>query len=135
MNFFRQLLSPDFMPHGYCYLWDPRMMWLHVIADGLITLSYYCIPVTLIYFIRKHRDLPFDRTFWMFGAFILACGTTHLIEIWNVWHGSYLIAGMAKAITAVVSVLIVAMLVTLVWKMVELSGRNSLQEMNLSWNL
>jgi len=132
---FSLLLPADLMSRGVRYLWDARMVWLHVISDGLIAFSYYCIPVTLIYFIRKHRDLPFDRTFWMFGAFILACGTTHLIEIWNVWHGSYLIAGMAKAITAVVSVLIVAMLVTLVWKMVELSGRNSLQEMNLSWNL
>jgi len=35
-----------------------RILWLHVISDGLITLSYYAIPVILIYFIRKNRDLP-----------------------------------------------------------------------------
>jgi len=105
VEFFRSLVSPDFMPHGYCYLWDPRMVWLHVISDGLITLSYYCIPLILIYFIRKNRDLPFNRIFWMFGTFILACGTTHLMEIWNVWHGDYLLAGVVKGITAAVSVL------------------------------
>jgi hypothetical protein len=60
MEFFKQLLAPDFMPHGFCYLWDPRIVWLHVISDGLIALSYDCIPIILIYCIRKNRDLPFS---------------------------------------------------------------------------
>jgi PAS domain S-box-containing protein len=130
VGFFKSLLSPDFMPHGYCYLWDPRLVWLHVVSDSLITLSYYCIPVVLVYFIRKNRDIPFNRIFWMFGTFILACGTTHLMEIWNIWHGSYLLAGVVKAITATVSVLTAAMLIPLVPKVVSLPGRIHLQEEN-----
>ncbi|MGA9967174.1 MAG: PAS domain S-box protein [Terriglobales bacterium] len=130
MEFFKRLLSPDFMPHGYCYLWDPGMVWLHVISDGLIAFSYYCIPVVLIYFIRKNRDLPFNRIFWMFGTFILACGTTHLMEIWNVWHGDYLLAGVIKGIAAAVSVLTAGMLIPLVPKMISLPGRMHLQEVN-----
>jgi hypothetical protein len=97
VEFFAKLFSTDFMPHGTCYFWDPRMLWLHVISDGLIALSCYGIPLILFYFIRKHRELPFNRIFWMFGTFILACGTIHLIEIWNVWHAHYLIAGIGKA--------------------------------------
>jgi len=126
----RQLLSLDFMPHGYCYLWDPWIVWLHVLSDALITLSYYCIPVVLIYFIRKNRDIPFNRIFWMFGTFILACGTTHLMEIWNIWHASYLVAGVIKAITAAVSVITAAMLIPLVPKVISLPGRMHLQEVN-----
>jgi PAS domain S-box-containing protein len=126
----RHLLSPDFMPHGYCYLWDPRIVWLHVISDGLITLSYYCIPVVLIYFIRKNRDIPLNRIFWMFGTFILACGTTHLMEIWNIWHASYLVAGVLKALTAAVSVVTAAMLIPLVPKVISLPARMQLQEEN-----
>src|SRR6202521_6287292 len=127
MEFFEQLLSRDFTPHGFCYLWDPRIVWLHVISDGLITLSYYCIPIALVYFIRKNRNLPFNRMFWMFGGFILACGTTHLMEIWNIWHGSYLLAGVIKAITAAVSVITAAMLIPLVPKVISLPGRMDLQ--------
>lgn len=78
MNFFQPLLSPDFMPHGFCYLWDPRIVWLPVISDGLIPLSYDCIPIVLVYLIRKNRDLPFCRIFWMFETLLLACGTTYL---------------------------------------------------------
>src|SRR5216683_741182 len=130
VEIFKQLLSPDFTPHGFCYLWNPAIVWLHVISDALITLSYYCIPVVLIYFTRKNRDLPFNRIFWMFGTFILACGTTHLMEIWNVWHGSYLLAGVIKAITATVSVLTAAMLIPLVPKVISLPSRMYLEEEN-----
>jgi len=130
MEFLKQLLSLNFMPHGFCYLWDARIVWLNVISDGLITFSYYCIPVVLIYFIRKNRNLPFNSIFWMFGTFILACGTTHLMEIWNIWHANYLLAGVIKAITAAVSVLTAAMLIPLVPKVISLPERAHLQEMN-----
>jgi PAS domain S-box-containing protein len=122
--------SGDFMPHGYCYLWNPWVTWLNVISDGLITLSYYCIPVILIYFIRKTRDLPFNKIFWMFGTFILACGTTHLLEVWNVWHSSYVLAGGVKALTATVSVLTTIMLVPLVPRVASLPDLILLQEAN-----
>jgi PAS domain S-box-containing protein len=121
---------PDFMPHGYCYLWDPTVLWVNVISDTLITLSYYCIPIVLVYFIRKNRDLPINRIFWMFGTFILACGTTHLMEVWNVWHADYVLAGAIKTITAAVSVLTAAMLIPLVPRVISLPERMYLQGLN-----
>ena len=128
MEFFQHLFSSDFMPHGFCYLWDPRIVWLHVISDGLIALSYYCIPIILIYFIRKNRDLPLNGVFWMFATFILACGTTHVMEVWDVWHGAYFVAGVVKAITAVASVLTAAMLIPLVPKAIALPSQVRRQE-------
>ena len=59
MNFFEKFFSPEgFMPHAHCYLWETRVMWLHIISDGLIALAYLTIPVTLIYIARKRKDLP-----------------------------------------------------------------------------
>jgi PAS domain S-box-containing protein len=107
-------------------MWDSRIVWLHVITDALIALSYYAIPVILIYFIRKHRNLPFNWIFWMFAGFILACGTTHLMEIWNIWHGDYVLAGVIKAITAALSVLTAAMLIPLAPKAMALPALQTL---------
>ena len=118
------------MPHGYCFLWNPLVLWLHVISDALIAASYYCIPIALVHFIRKNREIPFSRIFWMFGAFILACGTTHLMEIWNIWHASYLLAGAIKAVTACVSVLTAAMLIPMVPKAISVPERIHLVEAN-----
>jgi len=47
------------MPRGFCYLWNPGLVWLHLVSDSLIAASYLSIPITVIYFIRKRRDLPF----------------------------------------------------------------------------
>ena len=95
-----KLFSSDFMPHGYCYLWKPGLVWLHVVSDALIALAYFSIPITLIYFIRKRRDLPFNWMFLCFGIFILACGTTHAMEVWTLWHGTYWLSGAIKIVTA-----------------------------------
>ena len=113
-EFLGQVFSSDFMPHGYCYLWKSGLIWLHVISDILIALAYFSIPVTLIYFIRKRRDLPFHWLFVSFGIFILACGATHIMEVWTLWHATYWLSGAVKAITAMASVPTAILLVRLV---------------------
>ena len=135
MEFLKSLFASNFLPHGTCYLWDPQIVWLHVISDGLIAVSYYCIPIALIYLVRKRRDLPFNWVFWMFGLFILGCGTTHLMEVWTVWHGTYLLSGLVKLFTAVISVFTAVMLVPLIPKVVALPGPNQLHEINRQLDL
>jgi PAS domain S-box-containing protein len=115
MDFLRAFFSPnDFMPHGYCYLWNTRLVWLHVVSDSLIALAYFSIPITLVRFIRKRRDLPFNWMFVCFGVFILACGATHAMEVWTLWHASYWLSGAVKAVTALISVPTAILLVRLV---------------------
>ena len=70
------LSSEDFMPHGMCFLWRPDLLWLHATSDTLIALAYYSIPVALIYFVRRRKDLVFPALFILFGVFIFACGST-----------------------------------------------------------
>jgi PAS domain S-box-containing protein len=116
VEFLRKLFASDFMSHGYCYLWKPEIVWLHVVSDAFIAMAYYAIPITLVWFVRKRRDLPFHWMFLMFGAFILGCGTTHAIEIWTVWHGTYRLAGVVKAVTGGVSVATAVALIPLIPK-------------------
>jgi PAS domain S-box-containing protein len=94
----------DLMPHGTCLLWRPNLLLLHVLSDGLISAAYYSIPAALIYFVGKRRDLRFRWIFVLFGVFILACGTTHLMEIWTLWRPDYVAAGLIKLVTAMISV-------------------------------
>ena len=115
MDFLRQVFGAgEFMPHGYCYIWNPGLVWLHVISDSLIALSYFTIPFTLLRFVRKRRDLPFSWMFVLFGAFIVACGATHVMEVWNLWHAQYWLAGGLKAVTAIASMATAILLVRLV---------------------
>ena len=129
-DFFNALFSSDFMPHGMCLLWAPGLLSLHVISDSLIALAYFSIPATLLYFTRKRRDLPYPWVFYLFGAFIVACGTTHIMGIWTLWIPTYWLDGLVKAVTATISVTTAILLVPLVPKALTLRGPRELEEAN-----
>lgn len=103
-DFVRRLFDTDFIPHGHCYFWRADVVWLHVVSDLLITIAYYSIPIALAVFLRRRRDIPFGWMFWMFGGFIFACGTTHLLNVWTVWVPFYRLDGAVKLLTAILSV-------------------------------
>lgn len=122
--------SQQFIPHGHCYLWKTDLVWLHIMSDSLIALAYYSIPITLVYFVRKREDLPFNWIFLLFGSFIIACGTTHLMEIWTLWHPTYWLSGSIKAVTALVSVYTALELVPLVPQALALPSPAQLEAAN-----
>ena len=123
--------SGSFIPHGHCYLWQTKLVWLHVASDSIIALAYFSIPITLIYFISKREDLPFDWIFAMFGAFIVACGITHIFEIWTLWHPTYWLSGTMKAITAIISFATAILLVNLIPQALALPSPAQLEAANI----
>jgi PAS domain S-box-containing protein len=123
--------SPDgFMPHGMCYLWRPGILALHVASDSLIALAYLSIPFTLIYFVRRRSDLRFGWIVVSFSVFIIACGASHLMEIWTVWHPDYWLSGGVKAVTALASVPTAILLVKLVPAALRMPSSSALQAAN-----
>lgn len=108
--------NSGFLPHGYCLLWKPGLLWTLVGSDIVIALSYFSIPMALLWFTRKQPDLKFRGIFLMFGAFITACGVTHVIEIINIWRPMYATSAGVKFFTALVSVMTASVLWFLVPK-------------------
>jgi PAS domain S-box-containing protein len=128
----KNIFSPtQYRPHGDCYLWQTPLVWLHVTGDFLIAIAYFSIPAMLIYFVFKRRDVPFLGIFALFGAFIILCGTGHLLEIWTLWHSAYWLSGIEKAITALVSCYTAASMVTLLPQFLSLKTPQELEEINL----
>jgi PAS domain-containing protein len=131
MDFLAPLFSNDgFMPHGHCYLWNPGLIRLHLISDFLIAAAYFTIPFTLVHFVRKRRDLPFNWMFVCFGVFIVACGMTHVMEIVTVWKPYYWIAGIVKATTALASVPTAILLIRLIPSALDIPGPAVLRAAN-----
>jgi hypothetical protein len=122
--------SGQFIPHGHCYLWKTGLVWLHILSDGLIALAYYSIPLLLVYIVRKRGDLPFGWVFLLFGSFIIACGTGHVLEIWTLWHPMYWLSGFVKAVAAAVSVATGIVLVSLIPNILALPSPAQLAQAN-----
>lgn len=125
------VLTPSlYIPHGHCYLWQTELVGLHLASDLLIAIAYFSISLTLFYFIQKRVDLPFNWIFQLFAAFIILCGTTHLLEVWTLWHPDYWLSGTTKAMTAAVSAYTAVVLVKLVPKVLTLPSPAQLETSN-----
>jgi hypothetical protein len=131
MDFAKELLGPtNLLPHGFCLLWDTNLVWLHMVSDGIITLAYYSIPLGLVYFVRRRQDLAFHWIFLLFGIFIFACGTTHVMNIWTLWQPLYVLEGGIKLLTASASIATAIILVPLIPKALALPSPSQLAATN-----
>ncbi|MGG6293370.1 ATP-binding protein [Leptolyngbya sp. AN02str] len=126
------LTAGPFIPHGHCYLWKPGLVGLHLVSDLLTAIAYFSIPLTLLFFVRQRKDLPFHSVFLLFSAFIVACGTTHLLEVWTLWHPTYWLSGSVKAFTAGVSLMTAIELIPIIPQALALPSPSALQEINKS---
>jgi PAS domain S-box-containing protein len=124
----RILDSSMFSPHGLCLLWEPELIWLHVISDALIALAYFSIPFALAIFVSKRRDLKFGWVYWSFGIFILACGLTHILSIYTLWVPIYGVEGLVKAVTAAASIVTAGMLWPLLPKLLAIPSPFELRQ-------
>jgi PAS domain S-box-containing protein len=133
MDLLKHLFSSStFMPHGFCYTWDPYVIWLNAVSDILIALAYYTIPIMLVYFVRRRKDLVFNWIFVCFAIFIVACGTTHVMEVISIWRPMYWLEGTIKAVTAAASVLTAIALISLVPRALVLPSPRALRAANLA---
>jgi PAS domain S-box-containing protein len=121
--------DPFFHPHGYCYLWQPGLVWTHVTADMLIGLSYMTIPLALLAIVRRTRgSVPFSGMLVAFGTFIVACGLTHFVEVLTLWKPWFWTAAGVKVVTAMASVATAVAIPSLVPRVVSMMDAASLAE-------
>lgn len=91
-------------PHGYCLLWDPVLIWSHLLADIAIAGAYLSIPAALAIIARRRPDLNPGGIFYFFASFIILCAITHIFGLVTLWYPLYSVEAVAKVMTAVVSV-------------------------------
>jgi two-component sensor histidine kinase len=131
MSIWDWLLNPaGLTPHGFCLSWAPGLVWLHAASDAIIGLAYFSVPLALALFARQRRDLQYSWVIYLFVAFILACGTTHLMSIFTLWFPAYGIEGVIKLITAVASIATAMLLWPLIPKLVALPSPAKLERLN-----
>jgi len=122
--------SGGYAPHGYCLLWQPGLIATHIVADAVIALAYFSIPVALVLLVRRRRDMAFGWLFWCFAIFIFACGFTHLMSIWTLYQPVYWLEALVKVITAAASIATAIALWPLLPKAIAMPSADKLQTAN-----
>jgi|GEM_PF-174763 len=103
-----QLFSENYLPHRYCYLAQPGLVWTNVLSDGLIAASYTSLFLCILFITRQLRGVPPLKPYlWIllsFAAFIMACGLTHYMDVVTVWWPFYPMSAAMKVLCALLSV-------------------------------
>jgi PAS domain S-box-containing protein len=129
--------TAGFLPHGYCILWRPDILTLHVVSDLVIAGSYFSIPLAIAVFVRKRADLVAEhrRLAALFAAFILGCGMTHVMAVVVLWDPVYGLDGLVKALTALVSVATAMVFWPMVPRLLQIPSLTELANANASLDL
>jgi len=131
MSIWEWLFNPSGLSaHGFCLVWAPGLITMHAASDAVIGLAYFSIPLALASFTAKRKDLEYSWVVYLFVAFILACGLTHLMSILTLWSPAYGVEGIIKLITAVLSIATAILLWPLIPKLLALPSSTQLKHLN-----
>ena len=104
LDFFRKLFdSSDWAPRWHDGSWTSFHGWMYIISDLLIWSAYLVIPLAIFRYISKRIDSRFVKTYTLFAALILACGSTHLLDAISFWFPAYRFNALLRLFTGVIS--------------------------------
>lgn len=106
--------SIQLMPHAVCWAAAPQLVWTMVVTNLITFLSYCSICVTLLFLgKRTGKVIARDWIYFLIGfaLFIVACGSTHLLEVITTWNPIFWVDAWTNIITAVLSAYIAVQLI------------------------
>jgi diguanylate cyclase (GGDEF)-like protein/PAS domain S-box-containing protein len=110
-------------PHGFCLAWQPGLLWLTAGSNVLIALAYFFIPAALAVLLLRGRIVPYKPVVALFGAFIVACGITHILTALTLWVPLYWISAAADGVTALLSVTTAIVICPVLKKILAVDGK------------
>jgi PAS domain-containing protein len=104
IDFFKGLFSTNLWPaRWHCGLWSDFHGWLYIISDLMIWAAYFAMPIIIIAYISRRKGTKFYNIYYLFAAFILACGTTHLLDAITFWYPMYRLSALVRFFTGIIS--------------------------------
>ncbi|MDR3681737.1 MAG: ATP-binding protein [Flavipsychrobacter sp.] len=128
-EFFQNLFNTSgFPPRWHCGKWSDFHGWLYIISDLLIWSAYFAMPIIIVRYISKKQGLRFERIYFLFAAFILACGATHLLDAIIFWYPFYRVSALVRFATGIISWTTVYYLVKIMPTAFSLKSAEQLEE-------
>src|ERR1700749_4415084 len=108
--------ASSLMPHAVCWRADQHLIWTMVISNAVTFLSYTTICLTLFTLVRRTRGIIIARD-WVyfltgFALFIVACGSTHLLEVITTWSPIFWVDAATNLVTALLSAYVAFILIS-----------------------
>ncbi len=104
--------TTGFPPRWLCGTgWTEFLGWFYIGSNLLVWSAYFAIPLIILYYLFKKKDINFPTGYFLFAAFILSCGSTHLIDALIFWIPVYRFNALLLFFTGIISWITVVYLV------------------------
>lgn len=106
LRFAPAMFAATYLPHRFCYLAQPWLIWTNAPADMAIFISYVVLfeALFLLAWLVRRQLQPYLWIFLAFGLFIVTCGVTHLMEVITIWWPIYPVSTSIKILCALASI-------------------------------
>jgi signal transduction histidine kinase len=105
--------TSDWPARWRCGYWSDFHGWMYIIADLMIWLAYFLIPLVILRYALRRKNIQFYKAYLLFAAFILLCGATHFLDALMFWVPLYRVNAVVRLITGIVSLITVYHLIKL----------------------
>src|SRR3954451_17791371 len=119
--------SAGLMPHGFCLLWQPELLALHIVGDGATGLAYLSVSLAIVSFLRRKPYFEYRWVACLFAGFIVLCGLSHFASVIMLWQPYYVLDGLLKFATAAVSIVTAVVLWPLIPEMLRIQSPHLLE--------
>ena len=96
--------SASFVPHGYCLLWRPDLVAMHVGGDIMTFLAYTAIALAIWRFTAHRPEFRYSPIALVSAAFVFGCGIVHLVGAATLWYPAYGFQGILKLLVSGISI-------------------------------
>lgn len=103
--------------------WSAALGWTHIASDIVICVSFTTIAVMIGYLVVSRSETEFPKVYWLFAAFILACGVAHAIEAAAFWWPLHRLSALAKVATAITSLAAALVLIPIFPRLLSMPSR------------
>jgi PAS domain S-box-containing protein len=115
IEFFRGLFATNLWPaRWHCGHWTDFHGWLYIISDLMIWSAYFAMPIIIVGYISKKKGTKFLNIYFLFAAFILFCGATHLLDAITFWYPMYRFNALVRFFTGIISWITVFYLIKMI---------------------
>lgn len=131
-DYFRELFSSGYLPKGACFQWNQSIVWTNAISDIFMALVHFAVPILILVFISKRKDISYSWKFlFFFSAFNFLSGVLYLIDIFITWHPVHSLDALVRLFASFTAIGTAIFLVPFISRVLKITNPEELKELNL----
>ena len=129
LQLYKSILSANTLaPHQIDTNLSPGLLWVQVFSDLLTGIALLIIPLVIVYFVDKRKDLRFSAIRMLIAGLISVSAVSHFLDIYFLFNPIYWLDVGMSVTTTVISIATAIILVRILPEALKIQSPDQLKE-------